>query len=127
MILHKKRNNEEVIIMSSELRKIIATRITVARERAGLTQNQLATLLGVQRPSISEIESGNRKVSAEELVALADIFEVDVNWLAARGETTDDVLRDKLQLAARNIASLKPEDIDKVINLLQSLKPKTEE
>ncbi len=107
----------------NEKRKIIACRIGLARERAGLTQNQLAKLLKIPRPSVAEIESGKRKVSAEELISMSDIFEVDINWLAGKGESKNDEQRDKIQLAARNISSLKPEDIDKIVNLLESLKP----
>ena len=107
----------------NEKRKIIACRIALARERAGLTQNQLAKLLKIPRPSVAEIESGKRKVSAEELISMSDIFEVDINWLAGKGESKNDEQRDKIQLAARNISSLKPEDIDKIVSLLESLKP----
>lgn len=108
----------------NEKRKIIANRISLARERAGLTQNQLAILLNIPRPSVAEIESGKRKVSAEELISMSDIFEVDINWLAGKGENKSDEQRDKIQLAARNLSGLKSEDIDKIVDLLNSLKPK---
>lgn len=108
----------------NEKRKIIANRISLARERAGLTQNQLAKLLNIPRPSVTEIESGKRKVSAEELISMSDIFEVDINWLAGKGENKSDEQRDKIQLAARNLSGLKSEDIDKIVDLLNSLKPK---
>lgn len=110
----------------NETRKIIANRIAIARDRAGLTQNQLAKLLSIPRPSVVEIEAGNRKVSAEELIAMSDIFEVDINWLAGKGENNSNVQRDRIQLAARNIASLKAEDINKIVDLLESLKPQGE-
>lgn|SRR5574344_778218 len=110
----------------NETRKIIANRIAIARDRAGLTQNQLSKLLNIPRPSVVEIEAGNRKVSAEELIAMSDIFEVDINWLAGKGENNSNVQRDRIQLAARNIASLKTEDINKIVDLLESLKPQGE-
>lgn len=110
----------------NEKRKIIANRISLARERAGLTQNQLAKLLNIPRPSVAEIESGKRKVSAEELILMSDIFEVDINWLAGKGESKTDKQRDKIQLAARKLSGLKSEDIDKIVDLLNSLKPKGE-
>lgn len=103
-------------------REIISTRIAIARKNAGLTQGQVAKLLNIPRPSISEIEAGRRRVSAEELVQFADVFCVDIDWLAGKGERENDSLRDELQLAARNLAALKPEDIDKVVNLLLTLK-----
>ena len=40
------------------------------------------------------------------------------------GENKSDEQRDKIQLAARNLSGLKSEDIDKIVDLLNSLKPK---
>jgi transcriptional regulator with XRE-family HTH domain len=39
----------------------------------------------MHRPTISEIEAGNRRVSADELKTFADIYDVTVGWLL--GET----------------------------------------
>ena len=52
----------------------IAERLRSAREVAGLTQGQAAKLLGLHRPTVSEIEAGRRKVSAEELGQFGDIY-----------------------------------------------------
>jgi len=58
----------------------IRRRITALRERVGMNQAELAVALGVKdRQTISTIETGDRKVSAEELVRLADIFGVDLS------------------------------------------------
>lgn len=109
-----------------EKRKLIGSRLAIARQRAGLSQSQVAAKMGLQRPSISEIEAGRRRVAAEELVRFADIYVVDMDWLAGRGEQNVDLLRDKLQLAARNVAGIKHEDLEKVIDLLTSLTSKGE-
>src|SRR5689334_16351705 len=101
-------------------RKIIGSRLALARERAGLSQAQVAEKLKLPRPSISEIEAGRRRVAVDEMVKFADIYRVDMNWLAGQGVQTVDSMRDKLQLAARNIANLKSEDLEKVIDLLTS-------
>jgi transcriptional regulator with XRE-family HTH domain len=106
-----------------EKRKLIGSRLSIARERAGLSQSQVAAEMGLPRPSISEIEAGRRRVAAEELARFAEIYSVDIDWLAGAGEQKADSLRDKLQLAARGVASLKNEDLEKVIELLVSLKP----
>lgn len=107
---------------AQEKRKLIASRLSIARERAGLSQSQVAVQMGLSRPSISEIEAGRRRVAAEELVKFADIYSVDMDWIAGRGEQHVDLLRDRLQLAARKVAGLKDEDLEKVINLLTSLR-----
>jgi len=106
-----------------EKRKLIGSRLSIARERAGLSQSQVAGQMGLPRPSISEIEAGRRRVAAEELARFAELYSVDMEWLAGVGEQKADPLRDKLQLAARGVAGLKDEDLEKVIDLLMSLKP----
>lgn len=109
----------------SDKKKLISSRMTIARERSGLSQSQVAKVLALPRPSISEIEAGRRKVSADELGQFADLYSVDMDWLAGRGEKRVDEIRDKLYLAARNANGLRDEDLDKVINLLSSLKSGT--
>jgi transcriptional regulator with XRE-family HTH domain len=104
-------------------RKLIGSRLSIARKNAGLSQSQVAEKLNIPRPSVSEIEAGRRKVSADELLQFAELYSVDMDWLAGRGEDQIDPVRDKLQLAARNVAGLKDEDFQKVIDLLTSLKP----
>lgn len=58
------------------------------RTRAGISQQRLAEMLGVSRPTITQIEQGKRKVSVNELVKLSEIFNLSVdNLLCLKGET----------------------------------------
>lgn len=109
---------------STDLRKIIGSRLAIARQRAGLSQAQVAKQLNLPRPSVSEIEAGRRRVSVEEMVIFADLYEVDMNWLSGQGAEDVDLVRDKLHLAARQVANLKNDDLEKIIELLTSLKSK---
>ena len=52
----------------------IAQRLREAREYLGLSQGVVADAIGVPRPSISMMESGQRKVSADELRKLAKLY-----------------------------------------------------
>lgn len=106
----------------NETRRLISSRLAIARQQAGLSQAQVARILDIPRPSISEIEANRRRVAADELVRFAELYCVDIEWLTGKDTEGVDPLRDKLQLAARNIASLKDDDIEKVIGLLESLK-----
>lgn len=99
-------------------RAIIASRIREARKLAGLSQAQVARMLSLHRPSVSELEAGNRRASADELVRLAEAFDVSVSWLMGEGAETVDPYDDKLQLAARELQKLKPEDLDRLLRLL---------
>lgn len=107
-----------------ESKKIIASRLAIARERAGLSQAQVAEKIKLPRPSISEIEAGRRRVAVDEMLQFADLYQVDLDWLSGRGVAKANATRDKLQLAARQVADLRPEDLEKVIDLLTSLKSK---
>lgn len=59
----------------------IGNRIKALRNAVGMSQERLAELLGVSRPTISQIENGDRKVLAEELKELADIFNTSADSL----------------------------------------------
>jgi transcriptional regulator with XRE-family HTH domain len=100
----------------------LPARLRAAREAAGLSQGQVAKLMGMHRPTISEMEAGNRRVSAEELGKLADLYDAKVTWLLGKAPdivSTDDP---KLQLAARELAKLKPDDLDRLLKLIAALK-----
>jgi transcriptional regulator with XRE-family HTH domain len=59
----------------------IGSRIKKLREQLVISQQELADKLGVSRPAVSQIESGARKICAEELKKLADIFNISVDGL----------------------------------------------
>lgn len=103
-------------------RAIVAGRLREARKAAGLSQGQVAKLLNLHRPTVTEIEAGNRRVSAEELSRFAQTYDVTVSWLLA--ETADQLSTDdpRLQLAARELGKLKPDDLDRLLRLLASMR-----
>jgi len=55
----------------------IGNRIKELREHLGISQQRLADLMGVLRVTISQIEKGGRKICAEELIKLSEIFGVE--------------------------------------------------
>ncbi|MGO1049161.1 helix-turn-helix domain-containing protein [Crossiella sp. CA198] len=58
----------------------IGERVRMARAGSRRTQDEVAAVLGVDRFSISRMESGGRKVSALELAQLAEFFEVPMGY-----------------------------------------------
>ena len=92
----------------------IATRLALARKQA--------KMLDLHRPSISEAEAGRRNVTATELASLAEIYGVELGWLAGSDTNTTDESRDRIQLAARELSKLKTEDLERVLGLLSALK-----
>lgn len=109
-----------------ERQALIARRIREARKLAGLSQRQVADLLGLHRPSVSEIEAGNRRVTADEISQLAELFDVSVSWLLGRGEDALDPADPRVQLAARELRKLKPADLDRLLTLLAAMRDPTE-
>jgi transcriptional regulator with XRE-family HTH domain len=101
---------------TDSVRLAIATRLRAAREEAGLSQGQVAKLLGLPRPSISELEAGRRRVSAEELTRLAEIYNVSTSWLMNDDSEVPDPT---IELAARELAKLRTEDLDTVLSVLR--------
>lgn len=102
-------------------RVALGERLRTAREMAGLSQGQVAKRLGLHRPSVSEMEAGRRRVSAEELADLSDLYAVDLSWLVG-GESVPDEHQARVELAARELSKLREEDLDRVLKVLSALR-----
>jgi transcriptional regulator with XRE-family HTH domain len=96
----------------------IHERLRLARERAGLSQGQIAKLLDFHRPTISEIEAGRRKVSSDEISAFAHHYGISVQWLLNETDENNSLV----ELAARELGKLKKQDLETILDLLKSLK-----
>lgn len=100
----------------------IAERLRRARKAAGLTQGQAAKLLGLHRPSVCEMEAGRRKVSADELLQLAQMYGVDMSWLAGKQDDESAPQERIVKIAARELASLKEEDLQKLLSAINLIR-----
>jgi len=107
---------------NNSMKECIASRLRSAREMAGLSQGQVAKMLGMHRPTISEIEAGRRNVTAEELKNLSSIYDVSISWLACDDSNESNIQKDKMYLAARELSKMKDEDIDHLFTILKSMK-----
>ncbi|MEU2548433.1 XRE family transcriptional regulator [Streptomyces roseolus] len=58
----------------------IGERVAQARADRGLTQAQLATAIGMDRTALAKIESGGRRVTAVELVAISRELQRRMEW-----------------------------------------------
>ena len=61
-------------------REELGRRIAEARNRAGLTQQQCADAVGLDRTSLAKVENGHRRTTVLELVRLAETLETRVEW-----------------------------------------------
>ncbi len=55
-------------------------RIATARDRAGLTQAELAAAVSLDRSALAKVESGSRRVSALELARIAEAVGERIEW-----------------------------------------------
>lgn len=105
-------------------KQVIAARLRKARTLAGLSQGQVAKMLDVHRPTISQIEAGERNVTAEEIARFAEMYDVSTAWLLGERSETLDEQDDDVQLAARELKKLKPDDLKNVLAALAALRKK---
>jgi len=61
-------------------------RLREARKKAGMSQSDLATKVGVVKATISSYESGNREPDLEKLACILTVLGADANYMLL-GET----------------------------------------
>jgi len=109
-------------VTTHDQRAQIASRLRAAREAAGLSQGQVAKLMGFHRPTISEMEAGRRRVSAEEITKLAEIYGVSVEWAMSKQSDKKDPVDEKISLAARELSKMKDTDLERLMSLIRMLR-----
>lgn len=65
------------------------------RSREGLSQSSLAEKLGISKSTISMYEVGRREPDFETLEAIADLFNVDMNFLLGKFESENQTFLTK--------------------------------
>lgn len=99
---------------------IIGRNIKFAREQAKLSQLDLAKQLGFESATaLSLIESGERKISAENLAVLAKILHRDVKFFYGQEESSVDV-----QVALRADKNLNNEDREAIMRFIELARKK---
>ena len=69
--------------MVTDFKKQVGERIRELRKNLGYSQQEVAQKLGLHRPSISQIEHGERELSAEELTKLSEFFGVTLREIVS--------------------------------------------
>jgi transcriptional regulator with XRE-family HTH domain len=103
------------MVDNSAHRGQIASRLRTARKAANLSQAKVAERLNMHRPTISEIEAGRRRVSADELASLAEIYGVSVEWFTSGVHTEVEPENERLTLAIELLKGLKHEHLERVV------------
>jgi transcriptional regulator with XRE-family HTH domain len=66
----------EAVVDQTTLYALVGKRVRQAREKRGLTQKSLASLLSLTRTSVTNIERGKQKVLVHTLVELAQALHI---------------------------------------------------
>lgn len=76
---------------------IFGKRIFKLRKSAEITQKQLGEAVGLSMQAINDIEKGRRETTFEKIIALANYFDVPVDYLLGRGvfENWDEIAKHK--------------------------------
>jgi len=87
----------------------LGERLKKLREYLGMSQQHVAECTGVPRSAVSDIERGQRRVDAVELVKLARLYQYPVSWLLDEDEQATAGTH-ALALFARKFGRLTDED-----------------
>src|SRR3954453_13553585 len=105
--------------MEASEQQAVGQRLRSARETLGLTQEDVAGALGIQRTSVIAMEAGKRNVSALELRRLARLYRRSVAWVL--GEEPDAELAGDNGALYRATAELSAEDKEQVLRFAEFL------
>lgn len=63
---------------------IFGDNLKTLRKKRGLTQQELADKVGTNRVNVTKWETGRTEPSLENIVKLADLLDVSLDWLFGR-------------------------------------------
>ena len=95
-----------------------AERLKDTRKDLGISQETVADYIGIPRSSISDIESGKRKVDALELELFSKLYKFPISYFYGEEQYEEQTIR----LIARSAKGLTEVDREKVLKFAQSFK-----
>lgn len=99
----------------------VAKRLRSARETLGLTQEDVASALGIPRTSMIAMEAAKRNVTALEIRRLARLYRREVSWLLGEGPELVQEDDAENQALFRATSQLSEEDKEQVLRFAQFL------
>ena len=114
--------------------------LTYLRKSKGLTQKELSIILGLRPSTVSMYENGRREPSFEILEAIADFFNVDMNYLMSGSSNSDELVnsdpaltvyleelrtRPEMRMLFSVAKGATKEDVEKAVAIIEALR-KTE-
>lgn len=73
--------------------KTIGNNLKKLREIKELKQIDVATILNIKQPYYSQLESGTKEISIEQLAKIADEFDIGLDWFLGRNPEIDKKIK----------------------------------
>ena len=99
----------------------LGEKIKLIRKSKGISQEELASTLKINRNFLSRIETGKSEPTASILKNIAKLFNIDLNSLLdVKNISTDS--DDKIKYITENCKNLNEKDIDFIIRIISVMK-----
>ncbi|WP_322038393.1 helix-turn-helix domain-containing protein [Burkholderia cenocepacia] len=105
---------------TDEQRLLLAQRLREAREYVGMSQEDVATALGISRPAVTNIEAGTRKVEAVELDKLSQLYGKTVQFFLTGESNVQDTRVVFLARATHGLSDRDFEELGRFAEFLRS-------
>lgn len=110
--------------VDDEERRKLGDRLKEARKYLGLKQEEVASYLKIPRTSLTDIESGQRRVEAIELARLAKLYRQPVGYFTGEDEASAHLPIDVAHLA-RRAAALSEKDREELGRFAEYLRARS--
>ena len=98
----------------------IHERIKAIRKKQHLTQEYVANYLGLNRPTVTQMENGNRSILADDITKLSALFGVSADTLVNAQPDLSKLARK----FARRFEQLDEEDQEEIMYLIRFMEKK---
>lgn len=107
--------------MGNNFNKKLGLRIRELRLTKGIKQGELADMLNMERSNLTRIESGKQRPNDDNLIKLAEIFEVEIKDIFDFEHTTKTVNQLKKDIT-HNIQNLNTKELNYINKMISSVK-----
>jgi len=97
----------------------LGERIRARRSELNWTQDQLASRAGISKGFLSDLENGKRKVSAENLMGIAQVLNLSLDFLMKGDDTPVPQKEVQIPASLSDFASLEGLSFRQTLTLLQ--------
>jgi len=88
---------KEELIMANSMLELIGIKLQEARKKSGLTQAQVAKLIGINKAQLSYYETAAREINLNMLEKLANLYGYKIDYFV----TGSEIKKPEIQIAFR--------------------------